>query len=170
MNKHIATVIGVVVVSVVGLIAYLNAPTPTTQQAPVGAVSSPDISSRYFSYGGVRHWAAKTTSLTQATTTVCALQSPSATSTLQLGSGIRFDVSSTTASVVKLAKASVPFDVSSTQLGAANVGANQQATIVASSTSDNLVFGPNQYLIVQMSGGTGTFSPSGNCQATWTEI
>lgn len=171
MNKNIATVISVVVVAFVGLVAYLNIPTPqVVVQQPAGAVSNPDISSRYFSYGGVRHWGAKTTSLTQATTTVCALQSPAATSTLQLGSGVRLDVSSTTASTVKLAKASVPYDVSSTALGIANVSANAQATVVATSSADAFVFSPNQYFIVQMSGGTGTFSPSGNCQATFIEI
>lgn len=142
-----------------------------TDAPSVGSVSSPDISSPYFSYGGVVHWGSRTTNLGVATTTVCALRAPSATSTLQLGaSGIKLTTSSTTASTLRLSKSNVPYDVSSTFLFGANVGANAQATIVATTSADTFTFAPNQYLIAQMSGGTGTFSPSGSCQATWVQI
>jgi len=168
----VATILAVLI----GVVVLVN-----TVQAPKGieikdetgkvvGISSPDINSPYFSYGDVKKWGSKTDSLTQATTTVCALQAPSATSTLDLGSGIRLAISSTTASSVKIAKSNVPYDVSSTFLAGANVAANAQATVVASTSLDAFVFSPNQYMIVQMAGGTGTFSPSGACQATWTQI
>jgi hypothetical protein len=137
----------------------------------LGAVASPDLISPYFSFGGVRQWAAHTDSLKSATTTVCAIQSPAATSTLRFGS-IKLLTSSTTATTVTLAKASTAF-ATTTDLGSYSVGANAQATLVASSspTSGNtaLVFSPNTFFVVGMAGGVGTFSPAGTCEAVWVE-
>jgi hypothetical protein len=131
----------------------------------LGAVSSPDIMSPYFSFGGVRMWGTKTQGFNSATTTVCAIQSPAATSSIQLA-GASFTVSSTTASTVTISMNSTPY-ASGTALIAQAVGANAQATVrVASST----VVSPNQYIVTSMSGGTGTFSPSGNCQASFIEL
>lgn len=144
----------------------------------LGAVASPDIMSPYFSYGDVRHWAKKTTALNQATTTVCAIQSPAATSTLNFGA-VRFSVSSTTASTVTLAKASTPY-ATTTRLAFGSIAANAQGTIFAQATStgtgitsatdDITTFAPNTYFVVGMAGGIGTFSPTGVCQASFTEI
>jgi len=157
----------VVLSGVFGILA-INAP----KVEPVGAVSSPDIASPYFSYGGVRHWGRKTTSLTQATTTVCAIQSPASTSTLMYGS-IQFTTSSTTASTVTLAKATTAY-ATTTSLGSASVAANGYATVVSKRTAaggDALdeTFAPNTYFVVGMAGGVGTFSPAGTCEATWIE-
>jgi len=137
----------------------------------VGALTGPDIPYPYFSFGGVRRFAGSTTSLTQATTTVCAIQSPAATSTL-VGGGIRLQVSSTTASTVTIAKATTPY-ATTTLINSSSVSANAQATILAASTSVSALsqtdrtFAPNQYLVVGMAGGSGTFSPTGVCHATW---
>lgn len=132
-----------------------------------GAVSSPDIPSPYFSYGDIRFWGAKTTSLTSATTTVCSLQSPAATSSL-VTAAVRLTTSSTTASTVTLAKATTPY-ATTTSLGAISVSANGQGVAVASTTGSH-IFAPNTYFVVGMQGNTGTFSPVGVCQATWMEI
>lgn len=137
----------------------------------LGSVTNPDIPSPYLSFGGVRRWAGSTTNLNQATTTVCAIQAPVATSTLVSG-GIRFAVSSTTASTVTIAKATTAF-ATSTLLNTVSVGANAQATVLAASTTlsaleqTNRTFAPNEWLVVGMAGGVGTFSPSGLCEATW---
>ena len=155
---------------------YLNQPTPApVSNQPVGAVSSPDINSPYMSFGGVRSWAGHTESLTQATTTVCAIQSPAATSSLRFA-GVRFTVSSTTAARITLAKA-LTYNSTTTSLGVADLVAGAPATVIASTTGANFAtldgastFGPNQWFVVGMSGGTGTFSPTGSCSAQWTEI
>lgn len=112
--------------------------------------------------------------LQTATTTVCSLQSPTtATSTLLSGS-IHFDRSSTTASTITIAK-STNGTASSTILGnQVVVAANAQATLIASTTATQAaaqaqVFAPGQYLVVTMTGGTGTFSPTGSCYAIWVE-
>lgn len=140
----------------------------------VGAVSSPDIQSPYFSYGGVRFWGAKTDSLIAASTTICAIQSPVSTSTLVTGS-IRLTVSSTTATVVTMAKSATRY-ATTTALASAAFGANAQGTLVASTTSTGTpldgtnTFAPSQWLVVGMQGTSGqTYSPQGVCQATWVE-
>lgn len=140
----------------------------------VGALAGPDIASPYLTWGGVAHWAAHTENLTQATTTVCALQSPAATSTLRFGQ-IRFTVSSTSASTVYLAKAATPY-ATTTNLGSVALTAGAQGTVLASSSPStpldpSQVFGPNTYFVVGMAGGNaGNFSPTGVCQAEWVTI
>jgi hypothetical protein len=144
----------------------------TGQPQAFGAISSPDIPSPYLSFGGVRRWAGHSESLNQATTTVCAIQAPAATSTLISG-GIRLSVSSTTSSTITIAKASTA-TATTTIIATGSVGANAQATILAASSTysagalTDRIFAPNQYLVFNMSTTTGgTFSPSGVCQATW---
>lgn len=127
-----------------------------------GAVASPDIMSPYFSFGGLKHWAGRTDSLTQATTTVCAIQSPAATSTLAWA-GVLFKVSSTTASTVTLATSTTAF-ATTTLLTSTTIAANAQGYINFQGSSAN-VLAPNTWVVVGMAGGTGTFSPSGTCQA-----
>lgn len=145
---------------------------PEGQPGIVGAVSGPDISSPYFSYGGVRHWGAETNTLTQGTTTVCAIQAPASTSTLTFAS-IQLSVSSSTQSRVVIAKATTPY-ATTTVLGSAVFAANSQGTLIATSTpvdglNEDKTFAPNTWLVVGMQGGIGTFSPTGTCLATWVE-
>lgn len=111
---------------------------------------------------------------TTATTTVCAIQSPNATSSLE-GGGVRMTVSSTTASIVTIAKAATAF-ATTTLINSASVGANAQATLLAASTTlssleqTNRIFAPSTWLVVGMQGGTGTFSPTGSCSAIFHKI
>jgi len=166
MNKNILVTIAVVV-SLALSVLDLTGKQQVVIEPKAGAVSSPDIMSPYFSFGGVRHWAGRTDSLTQATTTVCALQSPSATSTLETAF-INFTVSSTTASTVTLAKATTAY-ATTTSLGAITLSANAQGIAVASTTGSH-IFSPNTWFVVGMAGGIGTFSPTGTCQAVWVGV
>lgn len=123
---------------------------------------------------GASTFASGTSSLTAATTTVCARQGPNATSTLLAGSGIRFTTSSTTATVVTIAKASTAF-ATTTLLASSALAANAQGTIVASTTLGSValdpstVFAPNQWMVVSMQGGpgAGNYSPTGACAGFW---
>jgi hypothetical protein len=135
----------------------------------VGALTGPDIPYPFFGVGGVREHKASIT-LKTATTTVCAIQSPVATSTLKFA-GVRFATASTTASTVTLAKAATAY-ATTTSLGSAVIAANAQGTVLAStspttSLDDSVVFAPSQWFVVGMAGNIGTFSPTGTCQATW---
>lgn len=148
----------------------------------LGAVTSPDIASPYFSYGGVRHWGANIGKaggdLVQATTTPCALQGPVSTSTLRVGA-IRFTTTSTTtaATVITLARATTPY-ATTTVLGTITIQPGRLGEVVASTTqTEKDIFPPNSYFVVGIQGGlstvaagAGTFSVSGVCQGVWTEL
>lgn len=167
MNKAIAligTLIAVVIA--IGGYAYPEAQT-VVREVQVGSVTGPDAYLPYTANNDLQTFS-ETRKLATATTTVCAVKSPGATSTLAFG-GVRLDVSSTTASTVTLAKASTAF-ATTTALGFATVSANAQAAVVATSTADSFVFAPNTYFVVGMAGGTGTFSPSGSCSAQFVRI
>lgn len=140
------------------------------QEQKLGALTGPDIPYPYFSFGDVRSWA-NAKSLVTATTTICALQSPTATSSLEFGS-LNLDTSSTTASLITIAKSATAFATTTIIGNQYNVGANAQAAIIASSTpsAENLTFAPSQWLVFGMQGGTGTMSPTGKCQAIWRQV
>lgn len=168
IRNIVIAVLGVAIAVMVGM--SVNKTTP-----PSGAFGSPILPSLYFGFGDVVQYRGKTTALTAATTTVCAIQAPTATSTL-VRAAIRFDVSSTTASVVTLAKATTAF-ATTTSLGSAALAANAQGTIIATTTpvdalDEDRIFAPNTWFVVGMQGGVsgGTFSPTGVCQATWEAI
>lgn len=161
MDKKLLTA-GVIVAIAFSLFSVMKPARVVERTIQAGSVSSPDIMSPYFSFGGLKHWAGRTDSLTQATTTVCAIQSPAATSTLAWA-GVLFKVSSTTASIVTLATSTSPY-ATTTLLIANNIGANAQGYVNFQGSSAN-VLAPNTWVVVGMAGGTGTFSPTGTCQA-----
>lgn len=142
---------------------------PSTQTAPpVGAVSGDTINSNHFGIGGQDQYYYRQ-SFTQATTTICAIKSPNATSTLVFGLAT-FSVSSTTATTVTFARATTAF-ATTTIIGAQiAIAANAQMSAVASTTSTtggSTVFPPNTWFVMGMqgNGGSNTFSPQGYCSA-----
>lgn len=133
------------------------------------------LSSSATTINGVKTTYKRSASLNQATTTVCALQSPTdATTTLQ-GGGLDLTVSSTTASTVTIAKASTAF-ATTTLINSVSYSANAQGAAIAASTTlsaleqTNRTFAPGTYLVFGMQGGTGTFSPTGVCSATFQSL
>lgn len=169
MNKNILSAIGIFVAIVLGLFGALRQSTSTTtvQQVPtnVGAVNGPDLPYPYITVGGVRTWFTNV-GMTQATTTVCALVSPVASSTL-VSASASFSVSSTTATTVTMAKASTAF-ATTTAINTTTIAANGTG-IVNATTSPVTVFGPSQFVVIGVQGGTGTFSPTGRCMAVFRE-
>lgn len=113
--------------------------------------------------------------LNTATTTVCAIQ-PSTTATTTLMDGkIRLDISSTTATTITIAKARTAF-ATTTLIYSTTTPANTQITALFASTTvseqehGNRTFAPGDWLVVGLSGGTGTFSPTGNCGGLWSAL
>lgn len=143
------------------------------QDQTFGAVVGPDTYFDYVANNDVRKSATRK-AFTTATTTVCAIKSPSATSTLVFG-GVNFTRSSTTASVVTLAKAATAF-ATTTALNTLSIAANGQGAQIATSSTATvgvvpaIIFAPNQYFVVGMQGGIGTFSPVGSCTAEFVRI
>jgi len=128
----------------------------------LGALSGPDIPYFYLGVGGLRNFF-NSSPLSTSTTTPCAFQA-NATSTLVSG-GVKFTVSSTTATTITIAKATTP-TATTTWIHNGSLAANAQGTfIVPGATTTNQIFGPNEWFVVGMSGGNGTFSPTGVCHA-----
>ncbi len=168
------TIIGAVAVLALLVGGYAALAPKDVAPQPVGAVSGPDIPFPYIAVNGVAKYYNRKPFLT-ATTTVCAIKSPNATSTLSKDSGVRMNVSSTTASTVTLAKATTPFATTTLIGSSVVVAANAQADLTASTTAAQDaatvgLFAPNTYFVVGMAGGVGTFSPSGDCHADFTVL
>jgi hypothetical protein len=147
---------------------------PTTY----GAVTGPDSYFPCESHNGVTTCFARQ-ALRQATSTVCAIKSPAATSTMPIG-GVRVTTASSTATIWDLARASTPF-ATTTAIGTAyNVAGSAMADIQAStspSAGAATVFPPNTYLVIGVrqsitagdTAGTGSVT-SGYCSATFSVI
>ncbi len=137
-----------------------------TIENSVGALSSPELSSSYFSVNGlVRYYnSVKTANLPSST--ICSIKSPSATSTL-VASSVRF-ISGNTASSVTWAYKGATVSATTTALyGGVTVGAGAQGTFHATTTTDSRVFAPNNYLIVDTSA---NYAQVGYCNATFEVI
>lgn len=150
------------------------------KDAPVklGGVSGPDTYFSYVANNNLQEYG-ETKGFTTATTTVCAIKSPAATSTLVFA-GVNFTVSSSTASLVTLAKATTAY-ATSTALNTLTLAANAQGAQIATSSTatvgvvGNNIFSPNTYFVVGMQdttpqAGAGTFSPVGSCSARFLRI
>ncbi|MES2224142.1 MAG: hypothetical protein V4469_04395 [Patescibacteria group bacterium] len=143
--------------------SIVNVPQPN-----LGAVTSNEITEPRFVFGGVELVSAKTRSLVQASTTICALSSPKATSTLMMAS-VRLLLATSTN--ITLSNAPTPYASSTKTLITDTITANVQKTIAASSTVNaNSVFEPNTYLVLKgdvVSAGSGAL---GACEAIWATI
>ncbi len=173
-NKFIGVALIAILVIAIG--AYTFPKGNTIVERVVGAVTGPDSYFDYVANNDLQKFG-QTKPLTTATTTVCAIKSPTATSTLTFG-GIKFVVSTTSASVVTLAKASSAF-ATTTLIGQQSIGANAQGTIVVASSTPSanatfldglMTFAPNTYFVVGMQGNPGTYSPVGSCSAEFVRI
>lgn len=168
------------VLSIVGVVlagVALTHPLAVQTPAPVkvGALAGPDLASLYFSFGGVREWAGSAGFYT-ASTSLCAIQSPAATTTL-VAATVRIDTSTTTASIVEIGKALTAF-ATTTRLALLTVGANAvNLNLVATTTVTTLTDGvvpPNSWINTMVGFTTGTASAAtaltGKCSAVFREI
>lgn len=137
--------------------------------ANVGAISSPDLPFTNFSVGGFRRWAVKVP-MNTATTSVCTIQTPNATTTLNAAFA-DFDNSTTSQAHIQLATAATS-NATTTVLAQNTIPANIAYQLIATSTqSSRPVLAPLQWIVTKMAmqvGGTettGTYSPSGYCGA-----
>lgn len=167
METYKTSIIAAISALVVVVVAWTVAPVNTVVKETFGGSYA---SQTYIDVGGVVTETRRTDTLNTASTTICSLQAPAATSTLVLGSGVRLDVSSTTNMTVSVYKANLPSTATTLLFSGGAIGANAKATVTATTSTNNFVFSPNQWLNVIGSGGTGTYSPSGTCQAQFVVI
>lgn len=193
MKDYKNVIIGLVaVVAIIFGVSYLKPPSITVQvpkaetaSPALGALAGPDIPYNWFSFGGVRRFAARS-GLNQASTTICALQSPAATSTL-VSSSVSFTTGTTTAYIGQFGKSVSP-SATTTNLGQFMINDGGLITALASTSPTEFpggtgyagvlnndwtsTFSPNQYLVVKYSGpnNTGTAAKNafvGTCNAIW---
>lgn len=140
----------------------------------LGALAGPDIASPFLKWGGVEVVNASMT-LNTATTTPCAIQSPSATSTLTHAS-LTVQVASSTATTWTLAKASTAY-ATTTRLSEFALSSGVQGTMVASTTplsaptvDEVRVIAPDTFLVWGMAGIGNLTSDklTGICKASFT--
>lgn len=161
--------LALVVVAIIAISAFIFPRSNTVVERIVGAASGPELLSPFFSVDGVRHEYRKS-KLNTATTTPCALKSPSATSTLVFAS-LEISTASSTATTWTLAKAANAF-ATTTLLNTFSLGSGALGTMVATSTTvvavdDQTVIAPSTFLVWGVAGTTvsDVTKLNGVCQA-----
>lgn len=165
--KHI--LISVIVAgAIIGGVFYFGPAEAPAQN--VGAIAGPDIISPYFSFGGVRHWAANAEMRNASTT--CAIQSPTSTSTL-VAATFQVVVAPTTTPQFEIGVGTTAY-ATTTQLALWTFTANTRKSIAAtSSVLTNFpegIISPNTWVNVKQGGGGGSFVPTGTCTAVFREL
>lgn len=139
-----------------------------TSESPLGAIPGSRIETQDFTVNGVER-RFFSSALNQASTTLCSFKTPSATSTLQIGSA-KITTGTTTAIAVEIGK-SVSLAATTTKLAYAVLASNAQVTLVATSTTnggadDPSVFAPNNWFNVKYGGAAGSLNTLvGSCKA-----
>ena len=146
-----------------------------TIEASTGGASS-DFSTRYLSWGGVRNWATGVRlDGTAASTTICAIAAPTASSSLEF-LAVRANSGTTTSMQVQAFKSASPFLTTTAVTGETVFASMTETVAVATSTvvdSTARLFTSGDYLVVTMTpatGGNGPVSPTGQCNAQFVQI
>ena len=181
MNNNIIIVTGGLIG--VAILAFILRPTVVVQPAPVqvvsqngggqifGAVASPDIASPYLSFGGVRTWAAGVTVNQAASSTLCAILSPSATTTLVAATlGINNELGTNEFQIGRGAT----WGATTTLLASGSVAASTWLSLVATTSTTALTDGvvlPYSYINFKVATGTpGIMTYNGKCSVVFREI
>ena len=175
MNKtNVLVAIGVVLALTLSLVSLVRPATVLETIREIGAVSGPDSSFDCESHNSVTRCFTQR-ALTLATTTPCAIKSPSATSTLVMAS-LRVNVASSTATIWDVTKASTAFATTTALNGQKPLASGVQGTLSATTTQtvssdDAMVFAPNKFLVWGARGfiPAGVFL-AGTCNATFEVI
>lgn len=174
MNKKLQGVLAVAIVIAISASFFFPSGTTVVERV-VGAVSGPDFYFDYFGVNDVLRYPSRKT-LVLATTTPCAIKSPSATSTL-LHTSLQIIVASSTATVWTVAKAASGFATTTPLRNNISLGSGAfgsmlhvaSTSVVAIDSVD--VFAPNTYLVWSKSGDTPAGSGlAGVCQAEFLRI
>ena len=175
MNKSNISLVVAIVAVLVGGLAWMKTPGVVTVPGTntiterVGGVN-PDIPSQYLQWGGVTEWRQSAAMLgNAASTTVCALNGPAASSTLIFAS-YHGNTGSSTAMVLRMSKQANQYPNTKTYIGQTTLAANTDVVAFATSTDiTGATWNSSSYLVfeVGMNLGAGTSSPTGTCSAAW---
>lgn len=173
---------------VVGIIAITKPNTTTVigpngerTEVPFGALSSTLFPVDYYGVGGVVEYK-ESAGLLQGTTTICALKSPAATSTLMFAS-LNLTTATTAEYRVEVGKHSTAYGTTTAFITAQDYDDNEVPVLLVASTTlvsntgilNDAVFAPSTYLNFIMGSTTlgydnVTVNPVGKCQAIWLTI
>lgn len=138
----------------------------------LGAISSPDFPSRYFSVGGTKFNAGRML-MNTATTTLCAIQNTAATSSINSVSWI-VTTGTSTAATIDIGTSTTAFSTTTNLVAATSLASGAQGTMtwrpVGGSVVDHLIY-PNEYIVVKTAGaGLGGYTYGGRCEVFTTEL
>lgn len=143
------------------------------QEIQAGSVTGPDVYSPYFAVNGVTSWFVKQ-AMKQATTSVCQIITPAVRTVLvPFSLSAEFAVSSSTATNVVIATSSSASTATTTLISQMKFPANGTGAVIATTSTLSLVdqvFAASTVINVSMTGGIGTMSPTGSCQATFRQL
>lgn len=146
----------------------------TGETTTVGALAGPDIPSPYLRWGDLALYHNRT-ALKTATTTPCAIQSPSSTSTL-LTTSLQVTTASSTATIWVPTKSATAFATTTALAVETTLGSAALGSMMVISSSTNLIldaattFAPNTWLVWGLEGvglPSDTTKLNGFCQAEW---
>lgn len=174
-NKNsIGILILTIAVLILGAFGFLNSKqtqsildkvNETPKENNVGAVTGPDIYSDYMSVNGSVLYVRRM-NLRSATTTVCSLITPPATTTLQSAT-VELRSGTTTAMAIAIGTATNN-GATTTRLAYQQLAASQTYNLVSTSTAlTDLLIAPSTFINVVMAGAPGgdfaNFAPRGTC-------
>jgi len=170
MKTNIFAVILGVVALVVSGVAYTKEPSVVTQvEKQVYGGVNPDIPSPYISFGNLPFYAAHPAMVT-ATTSLCSMQSPSSTSTLESVSW-QVTVGTGTAATIDIGTSTNAFSTTTNLVAATSLGANATGNAIWSSggaTAQDAIMAPSTWVNVKTAGaGLGGYTYGGTCTAVF---
>ena len=148
------------------LAAIISINTKVTPQAISVGGTSPEISSPYLMVNGVRQWFVSVPTADLSKSTLCSFISPSATTTLR-SANVRISGGNTASSVNWVYKGATAYATTTALFGGVTIGAGAQGTFTATTTTDNFVIAPSQYITLDTSA---NYAQTGFCNAIFTEI
>ena len=134
----------------------------------LGALSSPDLASSYFSFGGVREWR-YSASMSSTGSTTCNFLTPPGITTLVAATAYFSNIASTSIPVIGWSQGGW---ATTTTIGSVQITGASSGTVVASSTASTFIVPGSTYISVKIPGGAiaGTTAPAGTCKLVLREV
>lgn len=175
-QNFLNVILGIGIV-IVGFVAFTVKSTNTvidkTVTNEVGAVVSSELSTNNFAFGEVRKWAYRP-KFNVASSTLCAIKSPAATSTL-VYAGYEIAVGTSTATTIDIAKGNTAYATTTLLLTgtavASGAKANVSWTTAGASAADDIM-APSTWVIVKVAttDALGGYTFGGRCSAVFQEF
>jgi hypothetical protein len=172
MNKtsNLGIVVGLICSILLSLVAIIavNAPQPipNTNTQPSYSGTSPEISSPYLQVNGVTQWFTSQAAGNKTSSTICAVQSPAATSTV-VAASIALNTGATDGAYIRAYKAATVSATTTFLFGSVSAGAKNYMSATTTLSDSNMVFAPSQFIVFDMNSG---YAPTGTCQAIFQQL